>query len=109
MDKRLFYIWLKQFIKATGSRAEDGHRSLLLIDSDGSHISYRAWELAVSHGVHIISLPPNATHVVQTLDVSVFCELSPGQTRVSSSCSQCSTNEDAGHPSAECRLALKAK
>ncbi|XP_065677439.1 uncharacterized protein LOC136092810 [Hydra vulgaris] len=44
----------------------------LLLDSHKSHISVRALDLAIQHGITMLSFPPYCTHKLQPLDRTVF-------------------------------------
>ncbi|XP_065653122.1 uncharacterized protein LOC136080428 [Hydra vulgaris] len=45
---------------------------LLLLDSHESHISVKGLELAIQHGITMISFPPHCSHKLQPLDRTVF-------------------------------------
>ncbi|KAH8295468.1 hypothetical protein KR018_011492 [Drosophila ironensis] len=45
---------------------------MLLLDTHGSHLSIEAIDLALDHGITLLSFPPECTHKMQPLDVSVF-------------------------------------
>ncbi|XP_022214882.2 uncharacterized protein LOC111069223 [Drosophila obscura] len=45
---------------------------LLLDDGNSSHLSIEAIDFAVANGVHILSFPPNCSHKMQPLDVSIY-------------------------------------
>ena len=48
---------------------------LLSYDGHNSHITYRTIVLARANRITILCLPPNTSHVTQTLDVGVFRSL----------------------------------
>lgn len=60
----IFYPWLlRNNIKLPVVLFVDGHRS---------HITYHVSQFCKDHGIHHIALTPNATHILQPADVSVF-------------------------------------
>ena len=59
------------FCPLTKEEAGDKHR-LLLMDGYNSHINYEVAKAAYDNNVHLLCLPPNTTHALQPLDVSVF-------------------------------------
>ena len=46
--------------------------SLLILDGAATHVYGDAWQHASDHGIGIIFLPPNLTHIMQVSDVTVF-------------------------------------
>lgn len=66
----IFYPWLvRNSIKMPVVLFIDGHRS---------HLSFEVSEFCKKVGIHHIALPPNATHIMQPADVSVFRPLKAG-------------------------------
>jgi len=45
---------------------------VLFVDGHSSHLTLHLSEFASKNGIEIVALYPNATHVLQPLDVSVF-------------------------------------
>ncbi|XP_054729343.1 uncharacterized protein LOC129238338 [Anastrepha obliqua] len=70
MTSEDFIRYMQHFIKHTGANADSP--TLLLLDNHTSHLSIEAIELALRHGITMISFPPHCTHRMQPLDVSVF-------------------------------------
>jgi hypothetical protein len=48
---------------------------LLLFDGHGSHLTYYTIKHAMDNNIIILCLPPNTSHALQPLDVSVFSPL----------------------------------
>ncbi|CAF1521924.1 unnamed protein product, partial [Adineta steineri] len=70
MNQNLFFQWFeKVFVEQT----KDISRPLLLIvDGHGSHFSVDTLQLAIQKQIIIVCLPPNATHLLQPLDLVFF-------------------------------------
>ena len=54
---------------------EHGEYRLLCLDGYTSHISSRVIEFALKERIILLCLPPHSTHVLQPLDIGVFCPL----------------------------------
>lgn len=65
-----FVKYMQHFIKY--SNASKDAPSLLLLDNHTSHLSIEALDLAVEHGITVLSFPPHCSHRMQPLDVTVF-------------------------------------
>lgn len=76
-----FLLFLEHFQSSVGS-SKDQPR-LLLLDNHGSHLSAKALDFCVDHGIHVVSFPPHCTHKLQPLDRSVF---GPLKAAISRSC-----------------------
>jgi hypothetical protein len=73
MNAALFEEWMSFF---AGSIPTNVRRPLLLIlDGCGSHYSSRIVYAAERLQIMLVFLPPNATHLLQPLDVTVFATL----------------------------------
>ena len=48
---------------------------LLIVDGHESHISLYAAQLAIANKLDIVLMPSHTSHLVQPLDVGVFCPL----------------------------------
>ena len=48
---------------------------ILLGDNLASHFNPHVVELAAQHDIYFVMLPPNATHIMQPLDVAVFASM----------------------------------
>ncbi|XP_065660151.1 uncharacterized protein LOC136084035 [Hydra vulgaris] len=71
MNSDIFLIeWIKHFVRYSNWSRES--LALLLLDSHKSHISVRALDLAIQHGITMLSFPPHCTHKLQPLDRTVF-------------------------------------
>ena len=71
MDYNYQKWFSKVFCPLTAAEAGDKHR-LLIMDGHNSHINYEVAKAAYDSNVHLLCLPPNSTHALQPLDVSVF-------------------------------------
>ncbi|KAJ8946288.1 hypothetical protein NQ314_008913 [Rhamnusium bicolor] len=45
---------------------------VLFVDGHSSHLTYFLSEFCSQNGIHLVALHPNATHVIQPMDVAVF-------------------------------------
>lgn len=70
MNSDVFPQFMRHFIKHTGANADSP--TLLLLDNYGAHLSVEAIDLALDHGIIMLSFPPKCTHRMQPLDVTVF-------------------------------------
>ena len=61
----VFKIYLPEATKKQGKK-------LLIGDSLGSHFSYHVVKACEENDIAFVSLPPNATHLMQPLDVCFF-------------------------------------
>ncbi|KAH3861891.1 hypothetical protein DPMN_024844 [Dreissena polymorpha] len=71
MDAAAFKKFLEHFDKNCGLNRP----VVLLIDSVSSHLEMKVFEYASSKGIELYRLHPNATHIMQPLDVGVFGHL----------------------------------
>lgn len=65
-----FMLWLEAFISATQPTAS--HPVLLILDNHSSRFNSDMLKAAMDRHVFLFALPPNTTHLLQPLDVSVF-------------------------------------
>jgi hypothetical protein len=71
MNGLLFEAWLHSF--GAWKLAKRGDRiCVLILDNCSSHTTVKSVEIATSYGIEMVFLPPNATHILQPLDVAVF-------------------------------------
>ncbi|XP_018395735.1 PREDICTED: uncharacterized protein LOC108774189 [Cyphomyrmex costatus] len=70
MAQSKFCQYIRHFIKFVKPSTDSP--VLLLLDNHSSHLSVDALDIAVKHGIHILSFPPHCSHKLQPLDVSVF-------------------------------------
>ncbi|XP_065660242.1 uncharacterized protein LOC136084063 [Hydra vulgaris] len=70
MNSDIFIEWIKHFVRYSNWSHES--LVLLLLDSHKSHISVRALDLAIQHGITMLSFPPHCTHNLQPLGRTVF-------------------------------------
>ncbi|XP_065642579.1 uncharacterized protein LOC136074203 [Hydra vulgaris] len=70
MNSEIFIECIKHFVKYSNCSQESP--VLLLLDSHESHISVKGLELAIQHGITMISFPPHCSHKLQPLDRTVF-------------------------------------
>ena len=82
MNDALGEVWFREiFLKNCG----DARPQLLILDGHSSHETLAILELALQENIHILSLPPHTTHVLQPLDRTVF---GPLNTAYNSVCSE---------------------
>ena len=55
---------------------------ILLGDNLASHFNPNVVELAAQHDIYFVMLPPNATHIMQPLDVAVFASMKRGWRKI---------------------------
>ncbi|XP_039969507.1 uncharacterized protein LOC120781365 [Bactrocera tryoni] len=60
MNSDVFPQFMRHFIKHTGANADSP--TMLLLDNHGSHLSIEAIDLALDHGITLLSFPPKCTH-----------------------------------------------
>eukprot|EP00644_Phytophthora_capsici_P002027 jgi/Phyca11/129420/e_gw1.84.49.1 len=68
----LFQKWLQFFVNSVPSSVQ--RPILLVLDGCASHYSADVIDVATSLGILLVLLPPNATHLLQPLDVAVVEE-----------------------------------
>lgn len=73
MNVDLFLQWLEHFKKYAKPREDN--QILLILDNHVSHISYNAVMFCRENHIHLLSLPPHASHRLQPLDLGVFGNL----------------------------------
>ena len=71
MDYNYERWFTRMFCPLTKEEAGNKHR-LLICDGHNSHINYEVAKAAYDNKVNFLCLPPNSTHALQPLDVSVF-------------------------------------
>ena len=72
IDSELFYYWLDKLLLL---HIPPQRPVMLLCDGHGSHFTPETIARAAEKGVVVFCIPPNTTHVVQPLDVSLFAPL----------------------------------
>lgn len=70
MQQKEFLLFMKHFIDRSHARKDSP--TLLLLDNHTSHLSVQAIDLAIEHGITMLSFPPHCTHKMQPLDRGVF-------------------------------------
>jgi hypothetical protein len=70
MLKDVFVDWMDKFCKWIRERTQDPQ--LIIMDNLAAHISYEAVKIAEENNVHLLTLPPYSTHLLQPLDVCLF-------------------------------------
>lgn len=65
-----FVKYMEHFIKHTNASKESP--ILLVLDNHTSHLSVEVIDMAIDHGITMISFPPHCSHRMQPLDVGVF-------------------------------------
>ena len=52
-----------------------GNKHILLLDGHGSHITLQAVEICLLNNIVLICLPAHSSHILQPLDVGVYCHV----------------------------------
>lgn len=65
VNEHLFFEWLQRF--ASHAQPSPQKPILLILDNHPSHISVRIDEFCEENDIHMLSLPPNASHIMQPL------------------------------------------
>ena len=82
MEGANFLSWFKKlFLKNVEHLLCDGP-VILFVDGHHSHIDLELIYTAREHNVHLMCLPPNLTHIMQPLDVSVFRPLKQAYSKI---------------------------
>jgi len=70
INAKVFELWLHMFHKAI---PDDVKRPVVLVaDGFSSHFTLEVVTTATALGILLLCLPPNATHLIQPLDVAIF-------------------------------------
>ena len=78
IDTELFQIWFEKiFIPNCRHGLPRQEPILLLMDNHVSHVQLNIAEKAIKENIHIILIPPHASHFLQPLDM-VFSKLKDG-------------------------------
>ncbi len=64
--------WIEECFEPFTRSHHQGEYRLLILDSHASHASTEFITFTRAHKIICLCLPPNSTHLLQTLDVSVF-------------------------------------
>lgn len=73
MEISIFEDWFEYHFLPVVRKLEGS--KILIGDNHSSHLSLRTLELCKAHNIKFICLPPNATHLLQPLDVACFSAL----------------------------------
>ncbi|KAG3016920.1 hypothetical protein PC119_g11202 [Phytophthora cactorum] len=68
-NKKIFVQWLEFFGENVDHLAKP---VVLIVDNGSTHIDAEAAETRVEYGILLVTLPANATHLFQPLDVALF-------------------------------------
>jgi len=72
-DNELAMRWLRDlFNPESAQRAGVNQPPLLILDGNGSHLSFEFIQYCIESGIHLIYLPTHSTHLLQPLDVGLF-------------------------------------
>jgi hypothetical protein len=74
-DNELGLRWLKDCFNVQTKSSQRGLYRMLVLDGHASHISTKAIDFCVENKIVLACLPPHSTHLLQPLDVGVFCPL----------------------------------
>lgn len=72
MNRETFYYYLKNIFHPWLLKMEITLPVIVFVDGHTSHISYQTTEFCRENGIELICLFPNATHILQPLDVAFF-------------------------------------
>lgn len=72
MTSKVFYGYIANTLVPKLKEKNTKFPVLLLIDGHKSHINKEVSQLCIDNGIILYSLYPNATHIIQPADVSVF-------------------------------------
>ncbi len=72
-DLFIFTDWFKK-VFLPNVRRKSG-KKVLIVDNLSSHISMEVISLCREHNIEFVCLPPNATHLMQPLDVGLFAPM----------------------------------
>lgn len=75
MTQELFYEYMANFFIPWLKQKEIQPPVVFFLDGHASHISYHVSELCSKHQIVLVALYPNATHLLQPMDVAVFHSL----------------------------------
>ncbi|XP_044728415.1 uncharacterized protein LOC123291986 [Chrysoperla carnea] len=70
LNEELFYKFMEHFIKHTKPSKEE--RVILITDNDETHLAPKTLDLASNAGVVFVTFPPQISHKLQPLNISVF-------------------------------------
>jgi hypothetical protein len=74
-DAETFVDWFKKVALAYFRSRPHDEPKVLIGDNLASHINYELVPLCEEHNIKMVFLVPNATHLLQPLDVAVFAPL----------------------------------
>lgn len=74
MEKEQFIQWLESVFIPETKRIQ-GTNHILLLDGHGSHVTLKAIEVCSQNSITLICLPANSSHILQPLDVGVYCHV----------------------------------
>ena len=74
-DAKTFVDWFKKVALAYFRSRPHDEPKVLIGDNLASHINYKLVPLCEEHNIKMVFLVPNATHLLQPLDVAVFAPL----------------------------------
>lgn len=80
MNQGVFYDYIKNTFHADLVKKNIQFPVVLFVDGHGSHLSFQLSELCTELQIVLICLPPNATRIMQTADVSCFKPVKYGWT-----------------------------
>ncbi|CAH2100758.1 unnamed protein product [Euphydryas editha] len=73
MEGSLFSNWFAEvFLKNIPSKDQHNKKVILFFDGVAFHVNYQMIKMALENDVVLVNLPPNLTHFMQPLDLTVF-------------------------------------
>jgi hypothetical protein len=73
MEEKQFVQWLEKLFISEIKKHPGCH--ILIIDGHSSHLSLQAIEICFNNNVKLLCIPAHSTHVLQPLDVGVYCHV----------------------------------
>lgn len=75
MTQELFYEYVANIFQPWLKEKKIDLPIIFFLDGDSSHISLHLSKFCIKNGIELIALYPNATHLIQPMDVAVFHSL----------------------------------
>ena len=96
MTRNLFEQWFEEcFMTYIEKERKSNEAVLLTLDNHESHLSEKVVHMAIEKNIHILTLPPNTSHLVQPLD-KIFGQMKHKFQEITHATSLVSTNVNIG-------------
>lgn len=73
MEREQFLQWLEKVFVPAVQKLDSEH--ILVIDGHSSHVTLQVIEICKQHGIRLICLPARSSHILQPLDVGIYCHV----------------------------------